>query len=150
MDIDFKTYNTQINITRKHLEHIFASNLIESLKEIFIKQFDINNRCPYKAFEQKENTIYVFCQLNEWKILSIDDFAQLISLISQGFINEFKCWQDENYDQIFTDGFSEIYLINAKKINSMNLNTSKSLNMLYKLLYNHLKVPLNIIEYEIT
>jgi len=147
---DFKTYNTHTKITRKHLENVFASNLIESIKEIFIKQFDIVNLCPYKAFEQKENSIYVFTELNKWKILSISDFAEFIRLISQGLMNEFKCWQDENYDRIFTDEFSEIYLINTKKINSMNLNTSKSLNMLYKVLYNHLKVPLNLIEYEIT
>jgi hypothetical protein len=148
--IDFKIFNDQTIITRENLEYVFSSNLIESLNAIFIKQFDLNKPCPYKAFEQKENTIYVFTELSGWKILAINDFAQLISIISQGLMDVFKEWQDENYDRIFTDGFSEIYLINIKKLNSINLNTSKSLNMLYKLLYNHLKVPLNIIEYEIT
>jgi len=148
-DQDFKIYTTNTKITRKDLENVFANNLIEGLTEIFTRQLDLIDNSPYKAFEKKANIIYVFSRSSGWKILSISDFAQFITTISQGLMNEFKDWQDENYHQIFTDSFSEVYLTNTKKINSMNLNTSRSLNMLYKILYNHLKVPLNIIEYEI-
>jgi hypothetical protein len=147
--LDFKIYSDQIKIVRKDLENVFTDNLMECLKKIFIKHFE-QNECPYKAFDQKEKTIYVFTRQSDWKILTMTDFAQFINIISQGLIAEFNVWQDENYHRIFADSFSEIYLRNTKKINSINLNTSRSLNMLYKILYNHLKVPLNVIEYEIT
>jgi hypothetical protein len=91
----------------------------------------------------------VFTSSQGWKILSINDFSEFINVISQGLLDEFKDWQDENYQRIFADSFSEVYLTNVKKINSMNLNTNRSQNMLYKTLYHHLKVPLNVIEYEI-
>jgi cell division protein FtsB len=148
-DQDFKTYAATIIITRKDLENIFANNLIEGLKEIFIRHFKLKDNCPYRAFEKKANTLYVFTSSQGWKILSINDFSEFINVISQGLLDEFKDWQDENYQRIFADSFSEVYLTNVKKINSMNLNTNRSQNMLYKTLYHHLKVPLNVIEYEI-
>jgi len=148
-DQDFKIYASAVSITRKDLENIFANNLIESLKEIFIRHFELTDNCPYKAFETKANTIYVFTGSNGWKILSLSDFGEFINVISQHLMNEFNAWQDENYHKIFTDAFSEVYLKNVKKINSMNLSANRPLNMLYKTLYSHLKVPLNIVEYEI-
>jgi len=148
-DQDFETYATTITITRKDLENIFNNNLIESLKVIFIRHFESKDNCPYKAFETKANTIYVFTGSNGWKILSLSDFGEFINVISQCLMNEFKDWQDENYQRIFTDAFSEVYLKNVKKINSMNLSANRSLNMLYKTLYSHLKVSLNIVGYEI-
>ena len=147
-DQDFKTYIANTKITRKDLETVFATSLIDSLKEIFNRQFGLEN-CPYKAFEKKVNMIYVFDESNAWKVLSLSDFAPFINMISQGLISEFQSWQDENYERIFSESFSEVYLTNIKKVNKTNLNTSRSLNMLYKMLYNHLKVPLNIVEYEI-
>ena len=148
-DQDFKTYTASTKIARKDLENVFSTNLIGGVKEILNRHFDLEDNCPYKAFEKKVNTIYVFNDSNAWKILSLSDFAKFINRISQDLMQEFIRWQDENADRLLTEGFSEIYLTNIKKINSINLNTDRSLNMLYKILYNQLKVPLNIVEYEI-
>jgi hypothetical protein len=148
-DQDFKTYTDNIQINRKDLENVFANNLTDCIKELFIRQFELIDNSPCKAFETKANTIYVFSGSNGWKILSLSDFALFINIISQGLMAEFKDWQDENYQRLFSDRFSEVYLTNIKKITSMNLNTNSSINMFYKILYTHLKVPLNVIEYEI-
>jgi hypothetical protein len=147
-DQEFKSY-MDTKITRKDLEMVFENNLIDAIKKLFIRQFKQVDKSPYKAFEKKVNIIYVFTGSDGWKILSLSDFAPFIKLISHGFAEEFQKWQDENYERLFSESFSETYLTNIKKINKINLNTNQSLNMLYKILYNHLKVPLDIIEYEI-
>lgn len=148
-DQDFKVYIADIQITRRDLENVFTDNLIDAVKDIFIRQFNLLDKSPYKAFEKKANTIYVFTGSDGWKILSLTDFAQFIKVISQGFTEEFQKWQNENMHQLYTESFSDMYLTNVKKINKINLNTEQSLNKLYKLLYNHLQVRLNIVEYEI-
>ena len=49
-------------ITRSHLEIIFKSNIIDGIQEILQNFIDSNSNsycCSLKAFNEKDNTIYV-------------------------------------------------------------------------------------------
>ena len=64
-------------------------------------------------------------------------------------MNEFKKWQDENSDKLYTEDFSMIYLKNVKKVMGGNISQDKLSNKIYNNVFKLLKKPLSSIEYEI-
>ena len=46
-------------------------------------------------------------------------------------MNEFKKWQDENSDKLYTEDFSMIYLKNVKKVKGGNISQDKLSNKIY-------------------
>ena len=81
----FSDFIENIKIDQYELDIIFENNIIEGIVEI------INNylqRCevyPVKAFEQKDNTLYIYTETG-WKLLTNDDYVTIISNIySEGY-----------------------------------------------------------------
>jgi len=165
--------SSNIVITRKHLNIIFNHNYINGCIEIIkdLLSFTDLNKLPLKAFNQKENTLFiatmdtVICAEEgnndnndnnvkgpeiKWEIMSEKMFIDFINKISKQLLTEFIKWQKENADKIYNDDeFSNKYAVNLQKILGGN-NTQEYNNLrIKKELYKHLKMNLkNIIEYE--
>ena len=62
---------------------------------------------------------------------------------------QLKFWQDENKSRLFTNGFTEIYMENVKKITGGDLSKEQQCCKFKSMLYNHIKINLkNVIQHE--
>jgi hypothetical protein len=139
-----------IIVTREHLNHLFKNNYNDGVVNILKEYLPLNeeNFIPLKSFDQKDNTIFVY-KGSKWDVYAHGDFEKLISGISKKLLNEFKVWQDENEDKLYTDEFSALYLQNVKKIMGGNYSVEQQNNAIHRSLYKYLKMNLkNIIQYE--
>jgi hypothetical protein len=133
-------YMDELVITRKDLETVFRSNLVNGIYEIiqsYINKLE-NNKYPLKAFKQKENKIYGYNEEDKWELIASTNFEPIILNISKNIINEFKKWQDENESRLYTEEFSTIYLENVKKVMGGSMSMEKTQKSIYKKLYKYL------------
>ena len=112
---------------------------------------DISNEqtMPIKAFDQKENILFIYNEDNKWEILSQPMFANLMNILSKKILTEFLKWQTENKSKMRQDDFSYTYARNVQKIMGGNLTQEQIHMRVKKELYNYLKMNLrNVVEYE--
>lgn len=154
--LNYKEYISNLIITRKELEIVFNSDLIngtQTILETYIETTQSeetqSETIPFKSFDQKNNTIYVFTENGKWELLSWEDFNKMIFKISKKLLTEFGKWKEENEHQLYTDEFSSIFIQNTKKVIGGDMPLEKLQNKIHLNLYKYLKKNLqNIIEYE--
>jgi len=151
-NIKYTEWLAGINITRNHLEAVFKSDMATGCYEILqsLLSVDMTDEImPIKAFDQKENLLFIYNDDNTWEILSQTMFANLMNILSKKIITEFLKWQTENKSKMRQDEFSYTYARNVQKIMGGNL-TQEQIHMRVKReLYNYLKMNLrNVVEYE--
>ena len=148
---NYKEFISKLCIARPQLEIVFNSNIIDGIQEIlqdFMNSPDTEN-IPFKSFDQKDNTIYVYNEESKWEHLSSTEFNNIISSITKNILSEFKNWQDENGHQLYTEDFSVLYIQNVKKVMGGDISIDKQRNKIHRNLYKYLKMNLqNTIEYE--
>ena len=150
-NINYKEFISNIVISQEDLKIIFKSNIIDGIVEILENFIRDKNDIPIKSFDQKDNTIYVYNEQCKWEQLSTTEFNSIISLITKNILTEFKKWQDENEDKLYTEEFSPIYLQNVKKVMGGDIPIDKQRNKIHKNIYKLLKMNLqNILEYDFT
>ena len=156
-NIKYTEWLAGINITRSHLEAVFKSDMVTGCYEILQSLMslhmteDISNEqiTPIKAFDQKENILFVYNDDNKWEILTLPMFANLMNILSKKILTEFLKWQTENKSKMKQDEFSYTYARNVQKIMGGNLTQEQIHMRVKKELYNYLKMNLrNVIEYE--
>ena len=108
----FSDWVQQISVNRSDLIYIFEHNLVEGIFNIFLN--NMQNDIPIRCFSQKMNTFYV--RNNTWEELSYDQFSKILQTIHQKILQEFKLWQDENYNLIFDQRRNDLYHIYIKKV----------------------------------
>ena len=147
---DIDKWIKSIDVKRNHLEYLFKNSYTEGILNIMKEYLPLSeeNYLPLKSFDQKDNTIFIY-KNDKWIVLEYLEFEKIIQLISKKIIYEFKKWQDENEDKLYTDDFSVIYIQNVKKIMGGNHTVEQQNNIIHKQLYKLLKMNLkNIIQYE--
>ena len=148
---NYKEFVNNIVVTSNLLEIIFQTNLIEGIQRIFEEYMSKmeDQKIPFKSFDQKSNTIYVYNEESKWQVLTSEDFNNIVSILSKKILVEFKIWQDKNQHQLYTDDFSVIYIQNTKKIIGGDIPLEKLRRQIHRNLYKYLKLNLqNTIEYE--
>jgi hypothetical protein len=149
-EIDYNSFIQNLKVNIKYLYSLQENNIKIVIKEIFNNYFsDERENFCFKAFTIKTNKIYVFTESKIWKELTYDNMKLIISKISLEFLSLLKSWQDENEKKLSCDNISNIYLKLLKKVNTINLNNISFVKNIYNLLYDHLKITYQIIEYEI-
>lgn len=156
-NIKYTEWLTGINITRNHLESVFKSDMVIGCYEILQNLLSIHMRdkinadeiMPIKAFDQKENILFIYNDDNKWEILSLEMFTNLMNILSKKILTEFLKWQTENKSKMREDEFSYKYARNVQKIMGGNLTQEQIHMRVKKELYNYLKMNLrNVVEYE--
>lgn len=146
----FSEFLKNIIINDNELEIIFESNIIDGIVEIINNHLQRYEVYPLKAFEQKDNTLYIYTE-NGWKILTSENYLKIISDIYKNILTAFKNWQDKNEDCLYTNDFSEKYLKYVKKITGGNTSIERQRTKIHRNIYNLIKLDLsNTIEYEFT
>jgi hypothetical protein len=149
--LDFYEMIDLFKIEEKHLNYIFNSNYITGIKTIFEELFIIDNinNIPIKAFEQKENILFIY-KKKIWYQMTNSDFQEFINIISKKIMNLFIKWQNTNINKLSDEDFSIKYTKNVQKIMGGNLSNYEICNKIKIKLYKHLKVNIkNIIEIDI-
>jgi hypothetical protein len=156
-NIKYTDWLAGINITRKHLEAVFNSDMVTGCYEILQNLLSLHNTnqdineqtMPIKAFDQKENILFIYNDDNKWEMLSQPMFANLMNILSKNILTEFLKWQTENKSKMCQDEFSYRYARNVQKIMGGNLTQEQIHMRVKKELYNYLKMNLrNVVEYE--
>lgn len=149
LDINFYDWLNRIDINSSDMELVFKYNFCEGIRFIIQRLFiQDDNKIPIKAFEQKDNTIFIYNN-DEWSIMTSDQFELFFKTINKGLILQFKIWQDANRHRLCENGFTEIYVENAKKIFGGELSTEQQYTKIKRVLYNHIKINIkNMIQYE--
>ena len=150
MSQPFKTWiANSLLITKEDMELVFNYNFAEGMRFIIQRHFPEGNEdIPIKAFEQRDNTFYVFNE-NGWDIMKPEEFEFLFGALCKGLINQLKLWQDENRHRICSSGFTEIYSANVKKITGGDLTREQQLVKVKRALYTCIKINVKtIIQYD--
>lgn len=157
-NIKYTEWLAGIKITRTHLESVFKSDMVIGCKEILENLLTLHKTNengtddesqPIKAFDQKENILFIYNDDNKWEILSTQMFANLMNMLSKNILTEFIKWQTENKHKMCEDDFSYKYARNVQKIMGGNLTQEQIHMRVKKEIYNYLKMNLrNVVEYE--
>lgn len=152
-----------IEIDMTDMEFVIKHNFIEGSRLIVKKllggeNLEYTETLPIRAFDQKENTLYVFneCEQNEqdiksgeWNLITSEQFDLLFNKITRGLIGQLKAWQDKYKNRLFESGFTEKYIENIKKLTGGDLTKEQQYYKIKQMFYNNLKVNIkNIIQYE--
>ena len=148
-DISFDKLKNNFNIDDKELEIIFETNIIDGINEIFNNKIKSYDNLPIKAFEQKDNTIYIYNE--KWEILSDENYILFISNLYKQIMTKFKEWQDKNEKNLYSNDFSDKYIKYVKKIMGGDIPIERQRTKIHRNIYNSIKSDLkNTIEYEFT
>jgi hypothetical protein len=149
---DFNDFIKSIIITSEDLEIIFKKDYLDGIVNIILNKINIlENNVPLKAFSTKENILYIYLKsLKSWIQISNEELQKTIKYFSKNILNEFGKWESETKKTMRPDDFSEIYILNMKKVLGGNYD-SKNLNNLIKTrLYKNIKINVkSISSYEI-
>lgn len=152
---NFYDWLRQLEFTSSDMELVFRYNYCEGIRfiiqRIFIseeEQEQSGNKIPIKAFEQRDNTIFIYNE-DEWTIMTPEQFEVFFKTINKGLILQFKAWQDANRERLCETGFTETYAENAKKIFGGELTLEQQYTKIKRVLYNHIKINIkSLIQYE--
>lgn len=153
-NFDFLKFTTNITITNNELELIFKHDYIDGILNIIINSIETlskeHNILPLKAFNHKEYILYIYDNNSEsWKIMINDDLINFIKYFNKKILNLFLTWKLEAEKKMDYDKFTEIYVLNMKKVLGGNFEKKDKANIIKNKLYKHLKINLkNIISYE--
>lgn len=149
---DFNDFIKSINVTSEDLEIIFKKDYLDGIVSIILNKINIlENNVPLRAFSTKENILYIYLNsLKSWIQMSNEELQKTIKYFSKNILNEFSRWESETKKTMKPDDFSEIYILNMKKVLGGNYD-SKNLNNLIKTrLYKNIKINVkSISSYEI-
>ncbi len=163
MPVTYDEWLQQIIITREHLELVFASDYIQGISNILSALLPETSR-PLKAFDLKENYIYVYTSsssaavstssssadvstsssaASQWALLTQEQFHKLLNILSRGLMDHFIEWQKENRHRMYSDEFTLIYTTNVKKIMGGHVSREVINNSIKRNLYRLLKVEVH-------
>jgi hypothetical protein len=146
---NWKDFLLEIKVERSHLEHLFKTDYTSGILKVL--QDFLPTDQTIKAFDNKVNILFVYCDENKWSILTDHMFQELINIVVKQLLNEFVIWQTENADRMDQDDFAIKYAMNVKKMMGGSLTREQVYTKVKLDLYKYLKVNIkNIMEYEFT
>ena len=153
-NFDFLNFTNSINITNNDLHLIFNHDYIDGILNIIINAIELlstqDNILPLKAFNHKEYVLYIYNNnLNSWKVMDNIDLTTFIKYFDKKILNLFLEWKTEAQKKMDYDKYTEIYILNMKKVLGNNFENKDKKTIIKNKLFKHLKVNLkNIVSYE--
>ena len=151
---DFHDFINSISIEKKELEFIFQKDYVDGIVNIIlnkIEELDNNIQLPLKGFSTKEGILYIYLKSNNgWLQLTNEELNKTIKYFNKNILNEFRVWKNEMQTKMNEDDYSEICILNMKKVLGGNFH-NKNPNILIKnKLYKNIKTNVkSISSYEI-
>lgn len=160
LTLDFIEFTKLISIGLEEINIIFKKDYIEGILEIIINfinnitdKIDIKNNInilPLKAFNQKENNLYIYLKnINCWKLMEANEFNNFIRYFNKNILNIFATWNENAKLTLNNEDYSDLYVVNMKKVIGGNFEKKNINNILKNKLYKHLKCDLKkVISYD--
>lgn len=144
---NYNNFISSINLDITHLKLVFETDLITGIYQILLNYLSDINNLPIKAFDQKDNVLFIFN--DTWNKIKNEDFIALINIIRKQLNSLLIKWQETNNKKLSNETFAKIYMKNCQKVLGCNLSKEKIMDKLHKDIYKHIKINLkNIVEYE--
>lgn len=142
----FTTWAIDIDVTQKHLKHLFENTIIDTITLIF--QENTKEPPPMYSFEQKQHLFYIY--IDEWKEMIFSDMAFLLKKIQIKLLHELSVWREENINQLnANDKMSENYNKIVIKLMNIPFDQDQIYHKIKSNMYNTIKIDIkNMIEYE--
>lgn len=140
-EFDYYDFINSIIIKEKELEIIFKNDYVDGIINLILnKKLELNNNIPLKCFNIKEGILYIYLKTKKsWIELDNDELCKTIKYFNKNILNEFNIWKEESENIMNYDDFSEIYILNMKKVLAGNFK-NKNINILIKnKLYKNIK-----------
>lgn len=136
----FTQWARSLTLTRADLECIFVSDYVEGLYQV-IRRVTENVVCaPFRCFAHQQNAFYLYEQDDadtiEWKKADNAAMTTFIDTVHHKVIEQFKRWQDEQGDNIYTDKGSRTYHTNVRRVMGGTLPRDVSHTRLRTKMYN--------------
>ena len=153
-DFTFHNFMDFIIIDNHLLNIIFQKDYIDGIFDIIIhfieKLNSLDIPIPIKSFNNKENILYILQHnlnnnLKNWIIIDDIYFSKFINSIDKNIYKLFLIWKEEISNKLTKNAFSEIYIINMKKVIGANFENKNTKNIIKNKLFNYLKTDINSI-----
>tara|TARA_A100001011_G_scaffold225688_1_gene233718 strand:+ start:361 stop:1077 length:717 start_codon:yes stop_codon:yes gene_type:complete len=135
-ETSYEEWLEEFEITENDLSKIFKlgfkCGMIDILENILSDEF-------IKAYNQKNNKLYIYNKNNEWDILNLNEFKTLILKIQKKLLNHFLKWCNKNKKIVYSVKSDE-YAVKTKELMGGKRGFLKSIKPLYNCLYTNLKV----------
>lgn len=140
-NFDFHDFINSINISLEDLEIIFKKDYVDGIVNIILNKINIlENNVPLKGFSTKENILYIYLKsLKSWIQISNEELQKTIKYFSKNILNQFSKWEIETKKTMKPDYFSEIYILNMKKVLGGNYDYKNLNNLVKSRLYKNIK-----------
>ena len=144
LEIDFIEFMNSITIGLEEINIIFKKDYVEGIIDIIITNIhNLKNSIkviPIKAFNQKENNFYIYLKnINSWKLMENNELSKLINYFSKNILNTFARWNENAKLTMNSEDYSQLYIINMKKVIGGNFEKKNINNLLRNRLYKYLK-----------
>tara|TARA_Y100000992_G_scaffold69024_1_gene43105 strand:- start:12985 stop:13770 length:786 start_codon:yes stop_codon:yes gene_type:complete len=154
-DYDFTDFCQDLsnNIIISDLEFIFKHDYVNGIGNILINfiekiKFKNINHIPLYGFNHKDGIIYIYdnTQLS-WIQMNEKFLNYLIKQIDKVILKLFLEWKINNENKFLDEQFSEIYVLNMKKIVGNNYDKRNKNIMIKNIIYKHIRVSIkNVFE----
>ena len=148
----FYAWKDAIDLEMRHLDILFEHDYVNGMLYILQELLPLASEAaiPIKAFDQKENTLFIY-QDDGWIVMSPSEFDSLLGGLSKTVMGFFVKWQEANKHKLNRDDFSVTFTENVQKAIGGNFTKEQIHSRIRRGLYKHLKMNLrNIVQYEFT
>lgn len=167
---DFINFMNSITIGFSELDIIFKKDYVEGIFQIIVNVIekmrgDGLSNIPIKAFTHKDGILYIYFKpendnesKNEsdhergnkkWCVMSEEYLLKFIKYFDKKILTLFLEWKAKNELTMDKDLFSEIYILNMKKVLGGNFENKNKKIMIKNKLYKYLRVNIkNFVSYE--
>ena len=140
----FDIFMSKRAITSCDYAAVCKFDYIDGIIMILKKMFPIESEpsLPIKAFEQKENTLFVKND-DGWNIMSNIELEGAVASISKQLMTHFVKWQESNKHRLSEDSYVEEYMTTLQKMLGSNYKSDSVLLKIKRGLYKHLCITAN-------
>tara|TARA_B100000902_G_scaffold282689_2_gene268713 strand:+ start:3161 stop:3994 length:834 start_codon:yes stop_codon:yes gene_type:complete len=148
---DFNLFLDSISITSIELQIIFDKDYVDGIVDIiinYINKIKENDKfVPIKAFNNKENILYVYLKSqhsndHKWIVMDDDIINIIMKYFNRNLLPLFTEWKELYKDKVDPDSYTTIYVKNMKRVLASNFEKKNKHAMLKNKLYKYLKVDL--------
>jgi hypothetical protein len=154
-EFDFNDFckSISLNFCNSYLDIIFKNDYVIGVSQIIINEIEkikLENiyNLPIYAFNHKDGILYIYDNtIFSWIQINDKYLKTLIKEVSKNLLKAFLIWKNENETHFLQEQFSEIYVLNMKKVIGNNFDNRNKDIMIKNHIYKHIKVSIkNIFE----
>ena len=140
----FDSFMSKKTITSCEYAAVCKYDYVEGIIMILKKMFPIElaSSLPLKAFDQKENTLFVKND-DGWNIMSNIELEGVVASISKQLMKRFVEWQESNKHRLTEDSYVEEYMSTLQKMLGSNYKSDSILLKIKRGMYKHLRITAN-------